>query len=138
MQGSADCGFQGNVYLQPPGVSYQALEIREGEFKGKGSGYYQSQNDLNHAATAPPRTIINGNQLDNVDTIYSGIQGTPYTVGRFDWHIPWQYRLAGANDWTTFEYANHVQEITALGAVSIGKFNAGPFTRKVSDVTQPF
>ena len=34
--GSADCGFQGEIRLQPPGVSYENLEVREGSFKGKG------------------------------------------------------------------------------------------------------
>ncbi len=131
-QGAADCGFTGAIYLQPAGVSYQALQVREGEFKGKGTGYYKSQDNMLHPASNAALSIVSGNRVQGMDTIYSGIQQPPYSAGKFEWHIPWQYRL-GNGDWVTFEYANHVEEITALGAVSIGKFNAGPFTKKVSD-----
>ena len=34
--GAADAGFQGHVFLQPSGVSYQRLEVQEGEVSGKG------------------------------------------------------------------------------------------------------
>ncbi len=136
--GQADAGFRGNIFLQPPGVSYQNLEVREGEFKGVGSGYYAAQNNMVHPATAAAVAIVNGNQVNGMDTIYSGNQGPPWSAGKFEWNIPWQYRIVGTNDWTTFAYANHVQEINALGAVSIGKFNAGPFTTKPSDPDQAY
>lgn len=135
--GSADAGFKGTIALQPPGVSYQRLKVREGEFKGKGTGYYAGQQNMVHPASAAPLTIINGNQVNGLDTIYSGIQGQPWSSGTFEWNIPWEYQMPGSNDWIPFGYANHVQEITAQGAVSIGKFNAGPFSAKPSDPTQP-
>ena len=136
--GSADAGFRGAVTLQPAGVSYQQLVIREGEFKGKGTGYYAAQNNLVHPATGAGVAIVNGNAVSRQDEIYSGIQGQPWTAGEFQWHIPWQYQLIGTQAWVTFAYADHVQSITALGAVSIGKYNAGPFTTKPSDPTQNY
>lgn len=136
--GEADAGFCGNIFLQPAGVSYQNLEVREGEFKGSGTGYYASQNNMLHPASEAATAIVNGNQVSVLDEIYSGIQDPPWSAGRFEWNIPWQYRIVGTADWTTFAYANHVQEINALGAVSIGKFNAGPFTTKPSDPNQDF
>lgn len=135
--GSADAGFRGQVSLTPVGVSYEALVVREGEFRGKASGYYSALDGIVHPASVAPINIVNGNQMNGNDRIYSGIQGAPWSKGRFDWHIPWQYRVVGTADWETFAYANHVQEINALGAVSIGKFNAGPFTAKVTDPTVP-
>jgi hypothetical protein len=83
-------------------------------------------------------TVVNGNRVNGLDTIYSGIQGQPWSAGRFDWNIPWQYQLPGSAEWVTFAYANHVQEITALGAVTIGKYNAGPFSAKPSDPAQAY
>lgn len=136
--GQADAGFRGDIFLQPPGVSYQNLEVREGEFKGKGEGYYAVQNNMNHPASVAAVGIVNGNQVNGQDTIYSGIQGMPWSVGKFDWYIPWQFRIVGTTDWTTFAYANHTQQITATGVVTIGKFNAGPFSAKPSDPSQAY
>ena len=76
--------------------------------------------------------------MNGIDTIYSGIQGLPYSQGKFEWYIPWQYRVAGTAAWTTFEHATHIQEINALGTVTIGKFNAGPFSANVNDPTQAY
>ncbi len=136
-QGQADAGFMGKVSLEPAGVSYERLRVREGEFKGKGTGYYAVQDNMLHPATAGSVSIINGNQINGDDSIYSGIQGQPWSAGKFEWNIPWQYQTPGNTEWVTFAYANHVQEITASGVVSIGKFNAGPFAAKPSDPTQP-
>jgi hypothetical protein len=134
--GQADAGFMGDVFLQPPGVSYERLQTREGAFKGKGTGYYASINNVNHQGNVNGFPV--GGNRAAVDEVYSGIQQQPWSAGRFDWNIPWDYQLAGTTTWTTFAYANHVQEITALGAVSIGKYNAGPFTAKPSDANQNY
>jgi len=136
--GEADAGFRGDVFLQPPGVSYENLRVREGEFKSVGTGYYAAQNNLVHPASDAAVPIVNGNRVSLPDTIDSGNQGQPWSAGKFEWNIPWQYQIDGTADWTTFAYTNHVQEINALGAVSIGKFNAGPFTTKPSDPNQDF
>jgi hypothetical protein len=136
--GQANAGFRGNIFLQQPGVSYQNLEIQEGAFKGSGTGYYASQNNMPHPASAAPVAVINGNQVNGMDTIYSGIQPPPWSAGKFEWNIPWQYRIIGTADWTTFAYANQVEEINALGVVSVGKFNAGPFSAKPSDPDQAY
>ena len=135
--GAADAGFRGNIFLQPSGVSYEQLQVQEGEFAGKGSGYYASQNNMVHPASAAPAGIVNGNQVNGMDTIYSGIQGLPWSLGRFEWHIPWQYQVLGNANWVTFAYANHVQDINAMGVVSIGKFNCGPFKAAQGDPTYP-
>lgn len=135
--GIADAGFRGNIALQPSGVSYQNLMVREGDFKGKGSGYYAVQNNLTHPVGAAIN-VINGNAVNGIDTIYSGIQGAPWSIGSFEWYIPWQYQMAGAAAWTTFAYATHTQSITAIGAVSIAKHNTGPFTTKPSDPNQAY
>jgi len=124
--------------LQAPGVSYQRLEVQEGEFSGKGQGYYANLNNLVHPAWSAPLPIFNGNQMNGIDTIYSGLQGQPWSAGKFEWNIPWQWRIVGTANWTTFAYANHVQEINALGAVSIGKFNAGLFATTPSDPNQAY
>lgn len=136
--GSADAGFRGAISLQPAGVSFQRLLIREGEFKGKGSGYYAAQNNMVHPAGAAPVGIINGNHVNGLDTIYSGIQAPPWSDGSFEWYIPWQYQIIGSADWVTFAYATHTEQINALGVVSIGKYNAGPFSAKPSDPNQAY
>jgi hypothetical protein len=137
-QGHAGCGFRGNVFLQPPGVSYQRLQIREGEFKGKATGCFAADNGVVHEASPQPLPIILGNKMDGMDTIHSGPINPPYSPGRFEWHIPWQYRVIGEMEWTTFEYATHIEEIVTTGRVSISKFNEGPFFANVDDPTQDY
>lgn len=135
--GCADAGFRGAIRLQMPGLSYERLLVREGEFKGTGQGYYRALNGDVHPAS-DPIGIVNGNEVDALDTIYSGIQGQPWSPGSFEWHIPWQYQVIGTTGWTTFTYATHVQQINERGVVRIGKFNAGPFSAKPSDPDQSY
>jgi hypothetical protein len=136
--GLAVVGFRADVFLQSPGVSYQRLEIREGEFKSVAQGYFARDNGLTHPASGAALGIANGNQMIGNDTISSGPHPAPWSNGKFEWNIPWQWRIVGTAAWTTFAYANHVTEINAMGAVTVAKLNEGPFSAKPSDPTQAY
>ncbi len=93
IQGQPSCGFKGRPYIQPDDVSFENIEIREGEVNAVCTGYFTYQNGLLHSAGSwvpvGPVTTGKGSKVDGVDTIQGGSDNhTPYVDGSFTWAIP--------------------------------------------------
>jgi len=66
--------------------------------------------------------------------LYSGEKGAPYSVGEFNWPIPREYKADDgvAHSFTT---ANHNQVADATGKCTIQKHGAGPFSKDASELS---
>jgi len=120
--GTASAGFRADNRLLPRGVSYQNIEIREGAFKGKGTGSYANEDGREHEVGAwGVGTVANGNQIAGFDTVRSDDTLAPFVPGTFEWYIPWSYRVLPAGTEHIFTYITHKEDINALGHVTITK-----------------
>jgi hypothetical protein len=141
INGTASVGFRGLSFFLPKDVSFHRIQTREGNGTGVGIGFYGFLNGRVHATggwnTVGRGNSVTGCQENSVDTVFTGANGPPYSVGFFLWPIEWQYR-AGAGAPVPFTIANHIQWANAAGRASIMKIGAGPFSRNAADPTSAY
>src|SRR6185503_6436464 len=118
--GMAGAGFLAHMRLQPTGVSFSNIEVREGKFRGVASGSFAHENGREHQ-TGPWLAVDAPNEVLGADHIDSGDVDAPFVSGRFDWNIPWEYRVGGGGTVRHIDYIVHWQTINAAGFVTIEK-----------------
>lgn len=140
--GMASAGFKGSIFLRPMDVSFNNVVMREGSVAGVGTGFYARHNGRIHATTGSfpgfgSGNSTKGNKLVVNDTVDTGDDSAPFSVGVFDWPIPWEFKV-GAGAVKQFTTATHHMSTDSSGAATITKKGAGPFTKQVSDPTTSF
>jgi hypothetical protein len=158
-QYQACAGFIGEADILPSGVSFANIEVREGSFKGVGSGAFSALNGLNHppspwaGITCTPAT--GNNRCQAYDQVRSGwgtprmtpqgipildLQGRPtYEPASFEWNIPWHFRIVGTmGDGVIFRYMLHKQTVITTGRVTIQKHNSEICAANWADPTSTF
>ena len=100
-------------------IGFVALECL-----GIGTGFYHYLNGFPHALgswfSVVTGTVANPNKVNAVDTISSGGQVPPFSIGSFTWSIPWEFRVGNGSP-KVFTTVTHLQEADANGTVTISK-----------------
>jgi len=133
--GTASAGFAGITYLEPRDVSFEYIEINEGNCPATATGCYSHWNNMTHPAWPAWASVGGGsNATGSVvegpnhdpdctywDYVYSGDVNSPYTAGEFTWPIPWEFRVNGgaAKQFTTLR--QHAECTVTTGQVTISK-----------------
>jgi hypothetical protein len=156
IQGYAGVGFIGAIFFDPTDVSFANVEWSEGEVPGKGTGFYNYLNGFLHVPGSPvPLGNCNTKSgcsilgFDKVSSGFCGPQGgaaignlqckpEPFSVGDFNWPIPWYYDPPDGTITSSFTIANQHWLSDAVGTVTIMKKNTTPITRKVNDPSSSY
>ena len=125
IQGIPSCGFKGRPYIQPDDVSFENIQIREGEVNAVCSGYFLYENGFPHPVGpwAPVGSVTagKGSKVQGIDTIQGGSDNhIPYEDGLFTWTIPWYFKV-GTGSEKQFENVDQVKTIDATGKLNISK-----------------
>jgi hypothetical protein len=141
-QGYESVGFEAHIYLEPTDVSFANLQFAEGTDTATASGFFAASNGQVHPPTNPPVSIgqcdsVIGCEVNGTDTIDSGNNPPPFSVGDFLWQIPWQYK-SSTGSLTAFTIVNHHETADATGKGTIEKGGAGPFSKNASDPTSSY
>jgi hypothetical protein len=140
-QNTASVGFKGHPYLEPKDVSFKNIEFREGTCTATASGFYAYQNGDVHPVgiwvSVGSGNSTTGCRVLGEDQVQSAPKGPPYSVGDFNWPIPWEYRVA-AGSATQCYTANHHKYADATGKCCIEKAGAGPFCKNAADPTSGY
>jgi hypothetical protein len=124
-------GMKTSAYITPATVSFENIDISEGDAVGTVTGYFvgTSLDGIHHAghgagiwATIGTVVAGKGSQLDGIDNPASGHCnfGLPYSAGSFDWPIPWSFRV-GTGAAKKFATVHHLMTINASGDMTISK-----------------
>jgi hypothetical protein len=127
-------GFRAQIYILPQDVSFENIEIKEGEGVTEVTGCYQSEKDKKHIPAgvwsivepvAPnpghienklPATSDDRVRMHAPDNWEIGQKGT------FTWHIPWFYRKIGDDDQKEcFTYVKQKAELHEDGEMTVSK-----------------
>ena len=133
-QGIASSGFRGEIFLQPAGVSFRNLEIREGSAPSTGTGSmaqningFKDIGSIRHATmgtwvTIGGGSIATGCKADGIDEINAMPMDPPFAVGTFTWSIPWYYRIVGSHGTDRqFAFMHHQESVDAAGQMTMTK-----------------
>ncbi|MDI6810042.1 MAG: hypothetical protein QME66_13940, partial [Candidatus Eisenbacteria bacterium] len=125
VQGVVSCGFKGRAYVQPADVSFENIDVREGDVAGIAAGYLAVKNGEPHGdkpwVSVGTVTAGKGSKVDAIDTISSGnYTWTPYADGSFTWNIPRYFKL-GTGAEKQFTTAIHQETTDATGKLTISK-----------------
>jgi hypothetical protein len=129
-------GFVGEIYLEPADVSFKWVEMREGAAPYEGSGCFQKaqvglEDVADSYAVIHPvmgkwvKCLGGGkkNKMAGQDTVKSAIPRNYGQGGKFQWKIPWFYRVEGAAGEARFLTAIHQETVDASGKMTISKLN---------------
>jgi hypothetical protein len=135
IQNTASVGFKGYIYLNPKNVSFENIKFREDTCTATASGFYAYQNGLIHPQGSwcfvGSGDISTGCRVLATDTVEAEPKGPPYSIGDFNWPIPWQWLCAGIS--STFQTVNQHKFADNLGKCSYEKAGAGPFPKNAAD-----
>jgi hypothetical protein len=142
--GRPDCGFLGQLLLQPDTVSFINLEVREKNSHCTADGFFLPFNNCTHQPAGQTESAWftmndcipgKGTPANLNDNIYSGDPGTgpPFTVGTMVFPIDWEYRVWGgpAQALPHFEQRH---EVNAAGKCTTSKGGTS-VTTNPSDAT---
>jgi len=117
--GSANCGFRGQVCLGPADVSFMRVEVKEtrGTIVSEGVGLRDWMGQI-HADTVnwitAHQVTQQGTLMTGTDTVWSPadtVQGQTFgplygnkLLGECNWDIAWMYRLVGENTATGLQF----------------------------------
>jgi type VI secretion system secreted protein VgrG len=104
--GRPDCGFLATLFLQPPDVSFENVEVREQNSASAATGFYLPFHNISHQPagmvhsawfTVNPPALGRGSAANLADRIYSGDPGggPPWVTGSMVFPIVWEFRVAG-------------------------------------------
>jgi hypothetical protein len=141
-QGYESVGFEAHTFLLPTDVSFINLQFAEGSTTATASGFFAHFNGQVHPPTNPPLAIgpcdsVIGCEVHGQDTVDSGDNPPPFSIGDFLWPIPWQYKTS-TGALTNFATANHHETAAANGRGTIEKAGAGPFAKNAGDPTTTY
>jgi hypothetical protein len=115
-KGRPDIGFIANIYITPPDVSFEFIEVREVDVAGEATGVYSPLDMSGHDADPAIHSIKTvtpglGSLVNGIDRRYSNDPCTapPFAPGYEEFEIPWEYRV-GDGDFKEF---TTVQAISA-------------------------
>jgi len=132
--GVPSVGIRLKPYITPSTVSFENIEVSEDDCVSNVSGYFVGTplDGVRHAGhgagtwvgVSPP-VAGKGSVVDATDKAQSGHCnfGTPFSAGRFDWPIPWLFRV-GTGSPKEFATVNQVITIDANGDMTISKGGA--------------
>ncbi|NNE65654.1 MAG: hypothetical protein HKN33_03735 [Pyrinomonadaceae bacterium] len=139
-KGRPDCGWQGNMFVQPNDVNFYNVEIREkdslsvatGSYKpshhGKYHGNYPKPDRVSAWFALSSHTEADGSELGGEDTIYSGYpnfaatgKAPPFKVGKYYWEIVMQWKVSGSTDVHDFPTVRQEHEIFSDGKCETSK-----------------
>jgi hypothetical protein len=126
-------GFTGQITVAPDTVSYKNVLFREGRAVATATGWLSPSNGDVHAVGSSH--TITGTVVDCIDNVASGGGSAPYSVGDFNWPIPWEASIDNGKTWVQFTTANHHATSSAAGVATISKAGAGPFSKNLADPT---
>ncbi len=139
VQGKASVGFIGRAYVLPTDVSFQFIEMREEACAGAGTGYFEGDTSthpqgqwirvISGDASRPSKDGAN-------DQIKSNANNPPFSIGTFEWSIPWQFRVNGGAE-KTFSTVAHKEKMSASGGMTISK-GGHSVTRAANDPSSSF
>lgn len=159
VQNAAHAGFIAEAEIQPIGVCFNNVEVREGKFKAVASGAFAHENGVEHQfgpwcpIVCAPLTCVNDWQAtDRVESSHGvpktdaagapvlDLHGRPtFEPSAFEWNIPWHYRVVGtAGNGTIFVYMLHKQSVEVTGRVTIKKHTSETCAKNYSDPTSGF
>jgi hypothetical protein len=125
-QGVPSAGFCASIFLTPSTVSFENVELREGEAEAVADGFLGYLNGLKHLDSGG-WTLAYGyfpqkGTLGAADKI-QGVAGAsaPYSRGSFRWSIPWWFRVPPDGEPKMFFTAQHVMLIDGAGTLTISK-----------------
>jgi hypothetical protein len=130
VHGIPSVGFKGITYLHPSDVSFEYIEVREGDVPAICTGYFSYQTGLLHTANSSWQSVGavvagKGPKIDAIDTISGGSDNhTPYVDGTFTWNIPREFRVLDSNASKQFVIVPQVKAIDNTGKLSISKGGA--------------
>jgi len=131
--GRPDCGWTGEMYLNPKDVNFYRVEVRELDSEAVCTGSYTPFNGVKHGnypapdhasawLTAGTHTDADGNKVNMIDNIYSGDPGSgatnaapPFKVGTMYFPITFQWRVKGKATKHNFPVVRQEHEIFANG-----------------------
>lgn len=156
---TAHAGFIAEADIQPIGVSFANVEVREGKFKAVASGAFAHENGVEHqfgpwlGIACVPLTGVNQwvandrvesshgvARTDATGALVLDGQGRPtFVPSSFEWNIPWHYRVVGELDnGEIFVYMVHKQTVEVTGRVTIQKHTSQSCAANYSDPTTGF
>lgn len=139
VQGKASVGFKGRAYILPTDVSFEFMEIREDTCVGLGTGYFAG--DTSPHPQGQWIDVMSGDaarpsKVNGVDQINSNPNNPPFSVGTFEWSIPWQFRVGGGSE-KTFSTVLQKEEMNASGGLTISK-GGHSVSRAANDPTSSY
>lgn len=159
VQGAAHAGFIAEAEIEPIGVSFQNVEVREGKFKAVASGAFAHENGMEHQfgpwlgiacniATGVNRWLAYDQvesshgvpRTDHLGALVLDLHGRPtFEPSSFQWNIPWHYRVVGEVDaGKIFVYMLHKQSVEVTGRVTIKKHTSESCSANLHDPTIGF
>ncbi|MEO8022290.1 hypothetical protein [Polaromonas sp.] len=159
VQYAAHAGFIAEADIEPIGVSFANVEVREGKFKAVAAGAFAHENGVEHpfgpwlGIACVPLTGVNhwlandrvesSHGVARTDAMGAAVldeQGRPmFGPSSFEWNIPWHYRVVGEIDnGTIFVYMVHKQTVEVTGRVTIKKHTSESCAANYSDPTTGF
>jgi hypothetical protein len=132
--GHASAGFRGITYLEPADVSFENIEVNEGNCNGVGTGFWASSTGDVHPAWPAWATVAGGSDATGSfvqgpnqtgptywDCVSTDAGAGPWTVGTFLWPIPWEFRVNGGPK-KAFTTLNHQETLAGpSGQVTMSK-----------------
>jgi phage baseplate assembly protein gpV len=129
--GRPDCGFKGQMFLQPIDVSFEDIEVRELNSNSTANGFYAPFNNITHqpaSQTASAWFTVNapsggkGSSPNMNDQIYSGDPGggPPWTAGSLVFPCTWEFRVRGGSA-KTITTVQHTQQVDTAGTCTNSK-----------------
>lgn len=94
-------GFRAFVYITPDSVSFENIEVIEGDCLSLGTGGFENnrhhvdREHLNAWVNVGPPVAGKGSKLDHRDKVERNEVDGP---GTFSWLIPWLYRVKGRSE----------------------------------------
>ena len=111
--GKCNAGFRGVTHLIPKDVSFEYIEVNEGEVDSSATGSFKDAgwDKLKHPMWSSWATVGGGSDAKGslvegpnhdggvyYDFIHSGDLPAGCRAGEFDWNIPWLFRVSGGTE----------------------------------------
>jgi len=143
-RGRCTAGFSGLTFFTPADVSFAGMVFREMETTAHANGYFAGFDGTRHPPSDRWLSVGSGNastgcQLSVPDSIIMAPDdarhitlGPPFDNGRFDWNIPWKYKVGNGPE-RLLVTAVQTAISEPSGRCSIRKLDCGPFATMPGD-----
>ncbi len=132
--GKSSVGIKANIYITPDTVTFENIQVSEDNCISAVTGYFVGTplDGIQHSGHGAGQWVSvgayvagQGSQLLGQDTVQSGhcSFGAPYSVGTFDWPIPWLFRV-GSGAGQRFTIVHQRFTINPAGDMTASKASA--------------